>query len=60
MSQRNPTSPHRSPEIQNDKAINVIGLEADTAWNDWLPVDSLEFLETTIDLRVVLFHPEER
>jgi hypothetical protein len=35
------------------------GLGSDSTRNEWLQVDLLEFLATTVDLRIVLFQAEE-
>jgi hypothetical protein len=39
--------------------MNREGLGADSTRNEWLQVDLLEFLATTVDLRIVLFKVEE-
>jgi hypothetical protein len=35
------------------------GLEGNSTQNDWLQVDLAEFLASTVDLRIVLFQPED-
>lgn len=46
-----------SLEVHEVKSLNHEGLVSDSGWtrSEWQQVDLLEFLATTIDLRIVLF-----
>ena len=59
MSQWKSPAADRSPDVQQAKPMNREGLVSDSTRNDWRQVDLLEFLATTVDLRVVLFQAEE-
>ena len=57
-------SPCKSPAVDRPLAVpqakpmNHEGFGSDSTRNEWLGVDLLEFLATTIDLRIVLFQVE--
>ena len=60
MSQWKTPAADRSPGVQHAKARSGVGgLGSDSTRNEWLQVDFLEFLATTVDLRIVLFQAEE-
>jgi hypothetical protein len=59
VSQRKSLAAGPSPDVQQPKPMNGETLGSDSTRNDWLQVDLLEFLATTVDLRVVLFQSEE-
>lgn len=46
-------------EVTHANPIHGKELRSDSSRNDWLPVDFLECLATTVDLRIVLFHVQE-
>ena len=49
----------QSLEVSQVKSMNHEGLVSDWTRSEWQQVDLLEFLATTIDLRIVLFQAEE-
>ena len=49
----------QSFEVSQVKSMNREGLVSDWTRSEWEQVDLLEFLATTIDLRIVLFQAEE-
>jgi len=53
---KNPTL-DETLEVHQVKSMNHEGLVSDSDWtrSEWQQVDLLEFLATTIDLRIVLF-----
>jgi len=59
VSQRKSLAAGPSPDVQQAKPMNRERLGSDSTRNDWLQVDLLEFLATTVDLRVMLFQSEE-
>ena len=56
MSQGNSSN---AEDVRHAKLIHVNELVSDSTRNDWLQVDFLEFLATTVDLRVLLFQAQE-
>ena len=46
-------------EVSRVKSMNRNRLVSDWTQGEWQQVDFLEFLATTIDLRIVLFQAEE-
>ena len=46
-------------DVRHAKPIHVNELASDSTRNDWLQVDFLEFLATTVDLRIALFQAQE-
>jgi len=48
----------QSLAVPQTKPMNHEGFGSDSARNEWLEVGLLEFLATTIDLRIVLFQVE--
>ena len=59
MNQWKSAAADRSPDVQQAKPMNCQGLGSDSTRTEWLQVDLLEFLATTVDLRIVLFQAEE-
>lgn len=50
---------NQSALVSHAKPMNHDGLDGDSTRNEWLQVDLLEFLATTIDLRIVLFQAQD-
>lgn len=46
-------------DVKNTKPMREKEFVVDPTRNDWLQVDFLEFLATTVDLRIVLFQVQE-
>ena len=59
MSERKGPAAGQSFEVSQVKSMNPKGLVSDWTRSEWQQVDLLEFLATTIDLRIVLFQAEE-
>ena len=60
MSQWKSPAADRSPDVQHAKDMSGgEGLGSDSTRNEWLQVNFLEFLATTVDLRIVLLQAEE-
>ena len=55
----NQPSADRCYPAPQTKPMKRKGLSSDSSRNEWLQVDLVEFLATTVDLRILLFHSEE-